>query len=95
MPITRQDVLHVANLARLDLDEAALDIYAQQLADILNYMAQLENVDTTGVPPTAHALALNNAFRQDERKPHLETERALANAPAQEDGCFIVPKIVG
>ena len=95
MRITRKDVLHVADLARLDLDEAALDTYAQQLADILDYVAQLEKVDTTGVPPTAHALALDNAFRPDERQPHLETERALANAPAREDGCFIVPKIVG
>jgi aspartyl-tRNA(Asn)/glutamyl-tRNA(Gln) amidotransferase subunit C len=95
MSISRQDVLHVASLARLDLDEAGLDTYAQQLTEILAYVAQLERIDTAGVPPTANAVALHNAFREDRRLSHLEPAKALANAPWAEDGGFIVPKIVG
>ena len=94
MEITREDVLHVAELARLRLEPEAVDTYARQITDILRYVAQLDTVDTEGVAPTSHAIALTNAFREDERQPHLETGRALANAPAAEDGLFVVPKIL-
>jgi aspartyl-tRNA(Asn)/glutamyl-tRNA(Gln) amidotransferase subunit C len=95
MPITRQDVLHVANLARLNLDPDAIETHVTQLAEILDYVAQLDRVDTTGVASTSHAIERTNAFREDEPRAGLETDRALANAPSREDGQFVVPKIVG
>lgn len=94
MQITREDVLHVAELARLRLDETEVDTYVRQITDILAYVDQLNEVDTTGVPPTSHAIRLTNAFREDRPGTHLETDRAVANAPAAEDGLFCVPKII-
>jgi aspartyl-tRNA(Asn)/glutamyl-tRNA(Gln) amidotransferase subunit C len=93
--ITRDEVLYVARLARLEVEEAATDKLAAQIGSILDYVDQLNQVDTAGVAPTSHALALTNVFREDAVRPHIEREAALANAPAQEDGCFLVPKIVG
>jgi len=95
MPITRQDVLHVATLARLDLDPEAIEDHVTRIAEILDYVAQLDRVDTSGVRATSHAIERTNAFREDEPHASLETDRALANAPVQEDGQFVVPKIVG
>jgi aspartyl-tRNA(Asn)/glutamyl-tRNA(Gln) amidotransferase subunit C len=95
MKITKDDVLYVADLARLELDEASIDVYAEQIANILEYVDMLNRVDTEGVNPTSHAISLTNAFREDEPKSHLERDLALANAPEREDGNFIVPKIVG
>jgi aspartyl-tRNA(Asn)/glutamyl-tRNA(Gln) amidotransferase subunit C len=93
--ITRDEVLYVARLARLEVEEAATDKLAAQIGSILGYVDQLNQVDTAGVPPTSHALALTNAFREDAVRPHIGRDAALANAPAQEEGCFLVPKIVG
>jgi aspartyl-tRNA(Asn)/glutamyl-tRNA(Gln) amidotransferase subunit C len=95
MKITREEVLHVANLARLNLDEQAIELYTRQLADILAYMDTLNRVNTEGVPPTSHAIFLNNAFREDEVKESIPVDRALANAPLAEDGSFFVPKVIG
>jgi aspartyl-tRNA(Asn)/glutamyl-tRNA(Gln) amidotransferase subunit C len=95
MKITKEEVLHVAHLARLDIDESSIDKFADQIGDILDYIDQLKQVDTTGVRPTSHALALINAFREDVESQHLPREVSLANAPEQEDGSFIVPKVVG
>ena len=95
MKITRDEVLYVARLARLEVEEAATDKLAAQIGSILDYVDQLNQVDTAGVAPTSHALALTNAFREDAVRPHIDREAALANAPAQEEGCFLVPKIVG
>jgi aspartyl-tRNA(Asn)/glutamyl-tRNA(Gln) amidotransferase subunit C len=95
MKITREEVLYVADLARLDLDEASIDMFAEQIAEILGYVDMLKQVDTQGVQPTSHAIFLNNAFREDENKEHLQRDRALANAPEKEEGSFIVPKVVG
>jgi aspartyl-tRNA(Asn)/glutamyl-tRNA(Gln) amidotransferase subunit C len=95
MPITRQDVLHVADLARLDLDPASIDAHVAQMAEILAYVAKLDEVDTTGVPLTSHASERTNAFREDEEQPGLSPERALSNAPGSEAQQFVVPKIVG
>jgi aspartyl-tRNA(Asn)/glutamyl-tRNA(Gln) amidotransferase subunit C len=93
--ITREEVLYVAHLARLEIEDSATDRLAGQIGAILDYVDQLNEVDTSGVLPTSHALALTNAMRADRTRPHLEPVAALANAPAQEDGCFLVPKIVG
>jgi aspartyl-tRNA(Asn)/glutamyl-tRNA(Gln) amidotransferase subunit C len=95
MKITRDEVLHVANLARLELDEAAIDRFAEQIGTVLEYVDMLNQVDTEGVKPTSHAIFLTNAFRDDVVHEHLGRENALANAPQQEDGNFVVPKVIG
>ena len=95
MKISRDDVLYVADLARLELDESSIDAFAEQIANILEYVNMLNRVDTEGVSPTSHAISLTNAFRDDEPKEHLERDLALANAPEKEEGNFIVPKVVG
>lgn len=95
MKITREEIVNVAKLARLTLDESLTAKLADQIGDILNYVDTLEKVDTDGVEPTNHALSLSNAFREDVVIPSPGTEDALANAPVKEDGCFVVPKIVG
>jgi aspartyl-tRNA(Asn)/glutamyl-tRNA(Gln) amidotransferase subunit C len=94
MKITKEEVLHVAALARLELDTAAIDTFAAQIGDILAYVETLNGVDTGGVAPTSHAISLTNAFREDTLRPHLDTAAALANAPEKEDGSFLVPKII-
>ena len=94
MKITKDEVMHVAKLARLDMDEASVDKFASQIGTILEYVATLNRVPTTGVMPTSHAISLTNAFREDEEKENLDRGKALANAPQQEDGNFVVPKII-
>ena len=95
MKITKDEVLHVVDLARLDLDEASIDKFAGQIGTILDYVDKLNEVDTEDIRPTSHAISLTNAFREDEPKEHLECEQALANAPEKEEGSFVVPKVVG
>ncbi len=95
MKITKEEVMYVADLARLDLDQAAIDKFAEQIATILEYMDLLNQVDTEGIEPTSHAISLTNAFREDEQREHLDRNLVLANAPEKEDGSFIVPKVVG
>ncbi len=95
MKISREEVVHVAKLARLNLEEDAVELYTKQLGDILTYMDTLNRVDTTDVPSTSHAIFINNAFREDEVKDSIPNEKALANAPQSEDGSFVVPKVIG
>ena len=95
MKITKKEILHVAHLARLELDDAAIDKFSDQIGTVLEYVDQLKGVDTEGVRPTSHAISLTNAFRDDEPREHLETDKALANAPESDEGSFIVPKVVG
>ena len=95
MKITKEQILHVAHLARLELDEAAIETFVGQIGTVLAYVDQLQAVDTQGVRPTSHAISLTNAFREDKERGHLASEKALANAPEKEDGSFIVPKVVG
>lgn len=95
MKITRDKVVHVAELARLNLDEEAIELYTRQLGDILTYMDTLNRVNTEGIPSTSHAIFMNNAFREDEVKDSIPTDQALANAPQTEGGSFIVPKVIG
>lgn len=94
MKITAEQVRHVAGLARLEIDPEAEDKLAGQLATILDYVDKLAKVDTGDVPPTFHAIALTNAFREDEVRDHLPREQALDNAPAQDEGSFVVPKVI-
>ena len=93
--IDKATVKHVAFLSRLSLDDKELDTYSSQLASILLYIAKLNEVDTTNVPPTSHALAtLKNVFRKDILKSSLEAEEALKNAPSKEGNFFKVPQII-
>ena len=94
MKISKEEVLKVAALARLDLEETSLEPFAEQISTILDYVDTLKNVDTEGVPATSHAISLTNAFREDEPREHLGRDRALANAPEKEDGAFTVPRII-
>ncbi len=94
MKITKQEVLHVANLARLDVDKVLIDKFAGQIGTILEYVDILKSVETQGVTPTSHAIFLTNAFREDDEKQSLDGDLALSNAPEKEDGNFIVPKVI-
>ena len=95
MKITKEEVIHVANLGRLDLDEESIASFAGQIDNILQYVDMLNRVNTEGVTPTSHAIFLTNAFREDKVKEHLDRNKALANAPEKEDGNFVVPKVIG
>lgn len=94
MKITADQVQHVARLARLQIDPEAIEKLASELATILTYVDKLNEVDTQGVPPTSHAIELFNAFRDDEVHAHLPREQALNNAPSQDGGSFVVPKVI-
>ena len=94
MKMTKEEVLYVARLARLDLDAESIDMFAAQIDEILGYIEKLNQVDTKGIKATSHAISLTNAFRDDEQRPHLDREQVLANAPEKEEGCFVVPKII-
>ena len=93
--ISREDVAHVARLARLDLSEDELDRFTAQLAAVLEYASDVASLDTAGVAPTAHPLELLNVLRDDVPVPSLDRDEVLAMAPAAEDGRFRVPKILG
>ena len=95
MKITSKEVIHVANLARINIDKNALEQFAEQIGKILEYVDILNSVDTTDIPPTSHAVHLTNAFRSDEEVKHTQRDIALGNAPEKEDGFFVVPKIIG
>ena len=94
-PLTRADVTHVAKLARLALSEAEVEQFTVQLGAILEYVADVAALDTSGVPPTSHPIPLANVLRPDERRPSLERDVVMAMAPAEEDGRFRVPRILG
>jgi aspartyl-tRNA(Asn)/glutamyl-tRNA(Gln) amidotransferase subunit C len=94
MEISKEQVEHVARLARLEVSEDEKAVFARQLSAILTHIDQLKGLDTTGVEPTATVLPTDNVFREDEVRPSLTPEQALANAPDQEDGFFRVPRIL-
>jgi aspartyl-tRNA(Asn)/glutamyl-tRNA(Gln) amidotransferase subunit C len=94
-PLSRDDVAHVARLARLDVTEAELERFTEQLGAVLEHAADVATLDTAGVPPTAHPLELLNVFRADQPQPSLDRDEVLAMAPATEDGRFRVPRILG
>ena len=94
MEISKEQVEHVAKLARLEVSEDEKAMFARQLSAILTYMDQLKEVDTEGVEPTATVLPTENVWREDAVKPSLTQEQALANAPDKADGFFRVPKII-
>lgn len=93
--LSRDDVAHVAGLARLTLSDEELDLYTGQLAAVLGHAAAIAALDTTGVEPTAHPLPLVNVLRPDEVGVTLDRDEVLAAAPAAEDNRFRVPPILG
>jgi len=93
--ITEDVVRYVAQLSRLRLDEKDVHKFQEQLARILEYIAQLNEVDTEDTPPTSHVLSsMKNVFREDELKDSLSNDEALKNASDKKDGFFKVPKII-
>lgn len=93
--ITREEVAHLAMLARIDLSDAELDHLAPQLSVILESVASISAVASADVPPTSHALPLSNVFRADVVVPGLTPEQALSGAPESEQQRFAVPRILG
>jgi len=94
---TPADVAKIAALANLELDADELDIFARQLGEILAYADQVQQIDTTGVPPTASVVMRHAADRADQTRPSLDRDAALANAPdaALDAGLFRVPRVIG
>jgi aspartyl-tRNA(Asn)/glutamyl-tRNA(Gln) amidotransferase subunit C len=92
--ISKQDVEHVANLARLKLTEEEKERFAEQLGAILAFAGKLNELDTEQVPPTSHAIPLKNVMREDETSPSLPRDVALKNAPVKENGQFKVPAVL-
>jgi len=94
MKITKQEVEHVAKLARLELAEREKESLTDQLSNILTYVEKLNELDTKGVEPTSHVLDINNVMRDDVHQDSLSQDRALANAPEKAAGHYKVPKII-
>ena len=92
--ISRDEVAHLARLARLAVSEAELDVFAGQLDVILGAVARVQEVAGADVPPTSHAVPLTNVLRADVVTPCLDRDEVLAAAPAAEDGRFRVPRIL-
>jgi aspartyl-tRNA(Asn)/glutamyl-tRNA(Gln) amidotransferase subunit C len=93
--LTRDDVAKVALLARLELDDAELDTYTEQLGAVLDHAADVAALDLADVPPTAHPLPLVNVLRPDVIGPCVDRDEVLSQAPAVEDRRFRVPAILG
>ena len=94
MKINQQDVEHVARLARLSLNPDNLKTMTGQMDAILGYVDKLNELDTTGIEPMAHAVPMSNAFREDQITEPIGVERALQNAPQRTNNYFKVPKII-
>jgi aspartyl-tRNA(Asn)/glutamyl-tRNA(Gln) amidotransferase subunit C len=92
--IAREDVEHVAELARLELTAAEKEQFIAQLNSILTYIEKLNELDTRDVEPTAHVLPVSNVFRDDEVRPSLERTEVLQNAPKESHFFFKVPRII-
>ncbi len=92
--ISKQDVEKVAKLARLQLSEAEIEQFTDQLGAILEYVEKMNELNTDNVEPLAHCLPISNVFRADEVKESLGTEKTLANAPEHDGEFFKVPKIL-
>jgi len=93
--ITQDQVRHVAKLARLKCSDEEIATFTRQLSDILDYVAQLDQLDTSAVEPLAHCLPVHNVFREDVVQPSLSNDEALASAPVRDGEFFMVPKILG
>ena len=93
--VTREEIAHLARLARLAVTDEELDLYAGQLSAVLDAVAQVQKAPVEDVPPTTHAVPMTNVFRPDVARPSLPRDVVLAGAPAAEDDRFRVPRILG
>ena len=94
MKITREELIHVANLANLELAPEEVDPMRDQLDKILSYVDKLNELDTKNVAPTSHAISIQNAFREDEVRASLDQKDALSNGPQQNGEAFVVPSVI-
>ena len=94
MSIDTKEVLRIAALAHLEIDSSSVETFRQQLKQILDHIAVLEELDVSGVPPTTHPLGRGQPARGDDVRPSLRAEDALANAPDAADGYFRVPRVL-
>ena len=95
MSVTMKDVEHIAKLAKLEFTEEEKEKFTHQLNQILEYVEQMNKLDTSQVEPLSHVIELSNVFRTDEVKQSIPTEEALKNAPSKTDQFFKVPKVIG
>ncbi len=95
MSVTRKDVEHIAELARLKFKEDELENFTEQLNEILSYVEKLNELDTENVLPLSHPVEGENVFREDEVKVSVDRKDALKNAPDSDDEFFRVPKVIG
>jgi aspartyl-tRNA(Asn)/glutamyl-tRNA(Gln) amidotransferase subunit C len=93
--LSRDDVIHVAHLARLDLTEEEVELFTAQLRTVLDHAADVASLDLSHLEPSSHPIALENVLRRDEPRPSLDRDEVLAAAPAVEDHRFRVPRIGG
>ncbi|MGM8215996.1 Asp-tRNA(Asn)/Glu-tRNA(Gln) amidotransferase subunit GatC [Bacillaceae bacterium W0354] len=92
--ISKEQVKHVANLARLAITDEEAEMYSEQISDIIDFAEQLNELDTSNIEPTTHVLDMKNVLRKDEPRQWISQEEALKNAPDKKDGQFRVPSIL-
>jgi len=94
MKISKEEVLHVAKLARLKLSDAEAEALSKDMENIIGFANKLNELDTEGVVPTAHAIPMSNAFREDVVKPSFDRDDMIRNAPSADESGYTVPKVV-
>ena len=94
MKISKDDVIHVAELARLEFGEKEIEKFTEQLGNILEYIEKLSELDTSGVEPTSHVLDISTPLREDRVEEWITPEETLQNAPEREENFFSVPKVI-
>ena len=94
MELSREQVVEIAELARLVLTDAEIALYQEQLSDVLEYAERLQSLDTDAIPPTATVLPPRNVMRADDPSPSMARDDILSNAPDAEDGCFRVQAVL-
>ena len=94
MKISKDDIIKVSELARLEFNEEELEKFTEQLGNILEYIEQLNELNTDNVEPTSHVLDMSTPLREDKVEEWLSTEEVLKNAPESEDDFFVVPQVI-
>ena len=94
MKLSREEVVNIATLCRVELSEEELERFREQLSEVLEHFEILQQLDTSNLPPTAYPIPLQNVVRKDEARPSSPKEDILANAPRQEGGCFRVKAVL-
>ncbi len=94
MALSREDVRHVAQLARLEFSDEEEKRMAEEMSQILDYVDKLDELDTSGVPPMSHVLDVTNVFRDDEVESRIDREQALEPAPETDGAYFQVPQVI-